>query len=971
VKKRNFNLAVSAMSLLAYTAATTAAHATPATTAAAHTTKHTTASIPTQTAVHAATMQATAQAIDAIHLRAFKLKPRVTLRGETGDYIFSQGQLLYPLSGNATKTFFGILEGSKTFNSHGIWFAGVGAGYRQVVDKHIYGGYATINHLTSPYNNHFFVANLGLELLGKEWDFRLNGYIPLTGSKRKIMAIIGWAEDFGITQYVEYYKHTGTDKTATLDGFESAGRGFDFAIARVIPKFEQAKFSLGGYYFNAQDTKSITGVAAKLSYNVNKYTSFELTHTYDNYFRNKTLAGIKITFGGYNDDEKKTFGAASRLLDPLEHGYNNTIVPIAAQTNITINDRKIRYNNNLWWYDDNAATARKDSTDTGDGTFEHPFKNFSLANYNIVYANRNMGASSPVLFLKTGEYSLAEFTGSDGSPYTFQLPAGWSIYGRGANSLRAIGNDRPILRGSLEIYVPRGTSGGESIIDSIRLLRPVGSNATNSIGMSLTNAGNITLRNVTIGASTSANSGYENGLETEGTTINLYDTMIYGASHNGSATGIVATTSTVNFIGGTNTIYAYSAIDDASITGLVMALDAEQTTINFNGGTNNVTALTDITVPHTSHMPDHLGFAHRRIPTAIPTNTTAVLAMNAYNSTINFYDGNNNIATTTAINGTYAPSGLDLYTIGIEAYLSSTINFLGGNNNISTNTIISNSQDVTGDPWLTAGITTWDATINFISGTNNISANTQTDSNIPLQTFAITAEASSQVNFNGGTNSITAIKDSAATNDGTDASVGALYAYYKSIINFNGGTNYLSASNTSASNTTNGIMIENGSMLSFNGGNNRIEVGSYGTGGASASHIATAIEVYDKSTLNFVGGVNAINAVVNAAGGTASLAKAAGIIADDAYTARPSTVNFSGGTNSISLAVIGAGNTTQEAIGIFMGTVARLLQNGVTVIAPGQLSTLVGRYLNLSRAAGTYTDNTMIERVGIDDLQWE
>ena len=64
-----------------------------------------------------------------------------------------------------------------------------GLGYRQIVDmpgagRAIAGGHAWIDRRRSERHNTYYQATAGLEILGRDWDARVNGYLPLSESIR-------------------------------------------------------------------------------------------------------------------------------------------------------------------------------------------------------------------------------------------------------------------------------------------------------------------------------------------------------------------------------------------------------------------------------------------------------------------------------------------------------------------------------------------------------------------------------------------------------------------------------------------------------------------------------------------------------------------------------------------------------------------------------------------------------------------
>lgn len=234
----------------------------------------------------------------------------------------------------------------------------------------------------------------------------------------------------------------------------------------------------------------------------------------------------------------------------------------------------------------------------------------------------------------------------------------------------------------------------------------------------------------------------------------------------------------------------------------------------------------------------------------------------------------------------------------------STINFDSGENTIvgyqtsttdphSADSNVSNLADITGSSNnITYGIyATNSSTMNFNGGTNNVSATITSPSTTGNNfTYGVYASNSSTVNLNSGTNNISASTIS-ASNNGNDYTYG-IYTD-ASAINFYNGANNVSAATTSASNTVFdynfGINASNYSTVNFNGGINNIS--SY-TSGTTGSHTDLTYSLATtKSTINLSGGRNDFYSIILNPQTGANYTT--GIYGDSSY------INFNGGTNNI------------------------------------------------------------------------
>jgi Inverse autotransporter, beta-domain len=101
--------------------------------------------------------------------------------GRAGSDNGGQLDLFVPLFQNNDTLFFGnALGGLDSDSSNGANF---GAGLRHIVDgRVIIGGYAYFDWLNSTNSNTFYQLTGGLEAMTTDWDFRVNGYLPLSDS---------------------------------------------------------------------------------------------------------------------------------------------------------------------------------------------------------------------------------------------------------------------------------------------------------------------------------------------------------------------------------------------------------------------------------------------------------------------------------------------------------------------------------------------------------------------------------------------------------------------------------------------------------------------------------------------------------------------------------------------------------------------------------------------------------------------
>src|SRR5882672_9785478 len=104
--------------------------------------------------------------------------PWVEAGGMVGTRSFGDVDIFLPLWQDQGSLLFGDLRG--TFTAQPTEEGNFGLGYRtQISPEWILGGYGYFDIANSANSNLFYQVTLGLELKSVDWDFRVNGYIPI------------------------------------------------------------------------------------------------------------------------------------------------------------------------------------------------------------------------------------------------------------------------------------------------------------------------------------------------------------------------------------------------------------------------------------------------------------------------------------------------------------------------------------------------------------------------------------------------------------------------------------------------------------------------------------------------------------------------------------------------------------------------------------------------------------------------
>lgn len=511
--------------------------------------------------------------VSSSYFNAFPYDPRASVWGYEGTRGLGEADVMVPIAGNSDNIIYLDPEGK--YASNDTYSSGIGLGFRHVIEQsHIIGAYVFGDYSNAIYNQHFWDINPGIEWMGNLWDFRGNGYIPISNRSRNVGNFFG--DQIGIFKFVSFQGHTQYDHIFNVS--DEIGPGMDVEVGRVIPGLNKVRAYVGGYYFSPSDANNIRGIEGRVEYNVNHYVALEATDTYDNLQHNAALLGVRLTVGGLKEDEA-SYPIQARLLDPIPRNmatiYTGNAVPVVrtARDITPINNNIIIENNGIYFFNANSGSVYNPALGANNCTFANPcigtsFTNTTLSDISIFTPNASM-------YLSPGNYS-------PDTPFTpLNLINGQSVFGRNANfSQPAIGSNRPLISSSF-------TLNGNNTLDSIQLIN----DGTEQIGVLASGVSNINLSNDLIGGNSVSQSYPSAAIDLVGVTgFNIIGSDINGfdnTGHGGLALDLV------NDHNGnvSNDAISYT---DTSTTPIV----AESVAIG--GGSNNTITNTVISISSTA-----------------------------------------------------------------------------------------------------------------------------------------------------------------------------------------------------------------------------------------------------------------------------------------------------------------------------------------------------------------------------------
>lgn len=510
--------------------------------------------------------------------------PHVYLTGLAGTNFTGQADVLAPTLMSANKVLFIYGQGAygAKYESYddNTWMGGIGLGYRQLFGEkfsndpdqsenpRIFGGYLLANYSNSPGNHQYWTIAPGLESLGKIWDFRVNGYIPI-GDKR--WEHEGWAEQFGDTSFKRTFGHTLTDRRETA--YEETGYGADAEVGAKLFSIRHmpVKGFVNGYYFDMQEHDNVIGGGTRLTFQPTRYLTLIGSYSYDTYHHSEIMGGLRIYLNGLQHGLKNTNvdnqDIRQRLFDPIER--NLGAISYANDGMVTRETKlgpEATVSDNEWYFKPkssgplprtNPNIGQDGIIEVENGTFEHPYINMEqwmlkwindeTANKQSKNARLNVEGGTNALYQPDANVNNGEL-----SFYHDQ----W-VFGKINNYTDpAFGANRPVFDSAFIL-----TNG--NILDSVRLINNDRAGTNFSYGISTT-GNNILLNDIQIGIDPeSATIGnYDTGLFADGATVSITNSTIFAKGVGVDATAIKADNNALLFLRAGNLIKSLTTNGD-------------------------------------------------------------------------------------------------------------------------------------------------------------------------------------------------------------------------------------------------------------------------------------------------------------------------------------------------------------------------------------------------------------------------
>ncbi|MES2121952.1 MAG: right-handed parallel beta-helix repeat-containing protein [Chlamydiota bacterium] len=209
---------------------------------------------------------------------------------------------------------------------NGKWAANAGAGLRTILGCRTYGLNAYYDYRNT-HKLHYNQIGLGLETLGKLWDIRINGYLPVG---KKITSPYNTQFDhFSGNRMILSQKHQFAMKGA------DAEVGFHFGKSRLFDFYAAA----GPYYFIGEIGHNTWGGKGRLNGMFKDYITLEISDSYDTRFHNnfQVQLTLSLPFGRKSLVKKKGCLSTCKLADALN---SRMLQPVGRQEIIVVGSGK-------------------------------------------------------------------------------------------------------------------------------------------------------------------------------------------------------------------------------------------------------------------------------------------------------------------------------------------------------------------------------------------------------------------------------------------------------------------------------------------------------------------------------------------------------------------------------------------------------------------------------------------------------
>ncbi len=415
-----------------------------------------------------------------------------------------------------------------------------GLGARRVSDdgSYILSGYGFFDRRRSSTGNLYSQMTAGAEVLTEDWDFRVNGYLPL--SKERVLSETRTALPASLTLSGTGILASGGE--AIAQAIEHPMAGADIEIGRKLPFLESTWFAdtrayAGAFHFDAEGVRAMDGLRFRIETAPLSWLRFGAEHQQDN-IRGETdfvEARVRIPLDFWKSREGRSATRPEGILNRLDTRISRD-VDVVTQGVTQTRDERI---DDVPVLNADTGTAQKvwvvdnEAAGGGDGSVEHPFNTLAAAQaaagaHDIVYVRAGDGSSTGmnagVTLGQTGQRLIGSGVALDFDANTMQvsgIPGGVA-----SGAVIRAATAAPLITNA-------GGNGVSITADDVEVAGFTVNGAADN-GIYARNADGVTIRDVT--ASGSTNDGIK--IEADGAAVDLTGVVIEGVSATGNRNGI-------------------------------------------------------------------------------------------------------------------------------------------------------------------------------------------------------------------------------------------------------------------------------------------------------------------------------------------------------------------------------------------------------------------------------------------------
>jgi trimeric autotransporter adhesin len=310
-----------------------------------------------------------------------------------------------PLSQNSGRNLT-FLDGQVLLDNGGNLGGDIVLGYRSydASKNRIWGGYVGFDHRQTDTNS-FNQLGLGVESLGRVWDFRANAYLPI-GNTRQLLDETRFDSGYQtVTGFQQHQLVLGRERTRQIiQDYEAALGGFDAEVGTRLAHWETGDLrGYGGvYFYDAAGSDSTLGWRLRLDADPNRNVNLGVALQGDQRFGTNLSFSVAFTFPGIrgNDRVSPSETVVARLGEPVARASSIVVDhQREVDTQVERQQRPLENPEEEQAYRFQHVTL---GATGGDGTFERPFGTVQEAlnatrsdGNDIVYIDRGNNSEIP------------------------------------------------------------------------------------------------------------------------------------------------------------------------------------------------------------------------------------------------------------------------------------------------------------------------------------------------------------------------------------------------------------------------------------------------------------------------------------------------------------------------------------------------------------------------------------------------